>query len=147
MPLELALPEVEAAQDPDVVVPAESLEQIGLAARDGVACIPVAWQIAQKLHACTDPGPDGGGNEQPRDLVDLALLRELVDDWSQVRRACVRIFEHRARHPWPPAVWSWPSWPALWDRLAEDGETVVTLREAVMATEELIARIDAAGSD
>lgn len=154
VPLEIAPPELDAAQSPDLVAPAEALEQVGLPAHDGVACIPVAWQIAQKLHACTDPGPEpgpepgpdpepgGGGNERARDLVDLLLLQELVVDWAPVREVCTRVFAHRARHTWPPTVRTWPGWPRLWTRLAEDGETTMTLQEAVGSVQDLIARIE-----
>lgn len=70
------------------------------------------YQIAQKIHACTELYPDGRENERFRDLNDLQLLRELVDDGGlpAVRAACVEIFELRAKHAWPPAVTIWPSW-------------------------------------
>lgn len=54
--------------------------------------IAVRWQIAQKLHACTER-LDDVRNDRFRDLLDLQLLAGLMDDvaWPAVRVACVEV--------------------------------------------------------
>jgi hypothetical protein len=49
------------------------------ASPDTLATLALRFQIAQKLHACTDPhDPPASINDRPRDVVDLLLLRDLV---------------------------------------------------------------------
>lgn len=143
VPLEIAAPEVESVEQPDYVVPAERLDPVGMPTPETVTCLPVRWQIAQKLHACTDPGSDGQGNQRPRDLVDLLLLRELADDLADVRLAALRIFDVRSRHPWPPLVVAWPGWEQMWAELRAANETQLPLPGAVAAVNQMISDIDA----
>jgi Nucleotidyl transferase AbiEii toxin, Type IV TA system len=83
-------------------VPALSLTHLGLDGPATVACVAVRWQIAQKVHACTER-PADRENDRFRDLIDLQILGNLVadDSWQDLRSACVAVFEHRARHEWP----------------------------------------------
>ncbi len=69
----------------------------------------VAYQIAQKLHACTEVKADED-NHRFTDLLDLQLLEGAVDDWPAVRTACEEVFRLRAKHAWPSAVAVYPSW-------------------------------------
>ncbi len=116
-------------------VPAKSLDHVGLTGPDTVPCVAVRWQIAQKLHACTEILEDRE-NDRFRDLIDLQLLAELVDDdeWLDVRAACVEVFEGRAKHPWPPTVTVQPSWAAGYRELADATVfSVVDVEEAAEA--------------
>jgi hypothetical protein len=45
----------------------------------------VRYQIAQKLHAVTEQPTDGYANLRYRDLIDILLLGELVEDPRAVR--------------------------------------------------------------
>jgi hypothetical protein len=61
--------------------------------------LAVRWQIAQKLHAVTEP-PLRPGGENPRywDLIDLQLLQALTgENLEPVKDAC-----QRPARPWPP---------------------------------------------
>jgi hypothetical protein len=109
--LEVAPAEGESGREIDRV-PARPLDSVQIEGPKRIACVSVRYQIAQKLHACTEVYPDGRENERFRDLIDLQLLRELVGDGalSKVRVACAEIFELRAKHAWPPEVTIWPSW-------------------------------------
>lgn len=93
-------------------IPARPLDAVQIEGPERIACVSVRYQIAQKIHACTEVYADGRENDRFRDLIDLQRLRELVDDGSlpAVRAACVEIFELRAKHAWPPEVRIWPSW-------------------------------------
>ena len=128
-------------------VPAKSLDHVGLAGPDTVPCVAVRWQMAQKLHACTETF-ERGENDRFRDLLDLQLLADLVEDdeWAAVRAACLEIFETRAKQAWPPQVTLYESWGAGYEALAvETGFSITDVREAADAVAHLIERIDHAG--
>lgn len=120
------------------------LDYLGLTGPETVPCVSVRWQIAQKLHACTETFEDGD-NDRFRDLLDLQLLGALVadPDWRQVRSACVEVFDGRAKQSWPPNVTVPRSWEAGYAALAGAiGFAVADVSEAAAAVEALIARIE-----
>lgn len=94
-------------------VPARPLDAVQLDAPDKVACVSIRYQIAQKVHACTEVFADGRSNERFRDLIDIELLRELVsaDDLPAIRDACVEVFALRRKHRWPPTLTISDTWP------------------------------------
>jgi Nucleotidyl transferase AbiEii toxin, Type IV TA system len=103
----------------------------------------VRYQIAQKLHACTEI-IEGRDNDRFRDLIDLLMLAELVpdDQWSETRDACEEVFALRAKHAWPPDLTVFPSWPAAYTALARQMAFPITeVREAAVSVRDLIARI------
>lgn len=129
-------------------VPAKPLDLVGLTGPETVPCIAVRWQIAQKLHTCTEAFA-AGENDRFRELIDLQLLEDLVDDdeWPDVKAACHEVFGSRGKHPWPPDVTVYESWEAGYRTLAEDlGLTVVDVHEAAAAVARLIERIDRASN-
>ena len=145
VPFEIARVEVGMGDDVDRV-PGLSLAHVGIVGPATVACVAVRWQIAQKLHACTER-PVDRVNDRFRDLLDLQLLGELVDNggWHDVRVACVDVFAGRAKHPWPPAVTIPESWHAGYRTMAADiGFDITEVADAADAVQDLIARIDSA---
>lgn len=144
VPMEVAAPEGNALQRVDTVE--VSLDPVGLPVPPTVPCLSVRYQIAQKLHACTDSLDGQRPNDRAHDLADLILLEELLDDddLAEVRAACVDIFGIRDRQPWPPALVAPPHWPALWNAIVEEDRFPVTaLDDAVERVRTLIERIDA----
>lgn len=126
-------------------VPAIGIEDFGLAGPEAVLCLALRYQIAQKLHACTERFEDGKENDRSRDLIDLILLRELVEDLAAVREACVKTFERRGKHAWPPELTIEPSWPETYAAEAEKyGFETETVEEAAELVRAFIAEIDAA---
>ena len=110
-----------------------------------VPCLDVPNQIAQKVHACTEPLP--GGNDRVRDIVDIWLLEALIEPGtlSAVRAACLDTFRRRQRHSWPPSVNPAASWPQDYALLvAEHPDAPSTLDDAVEYVAQLIERIDSA---
>lgn len=143
--LEVAAAEAGMGDELDRVS-AKSLGHVGLTGPDTVPCVAVRWQVAQKLHACTEV-PAMGENDRFRDLIDLQLLAGLVDEqrWPDVRIACIAVFEGRAKHTWPPDVTIHGSWEAGYRALAEETAFHVgNVRDAADAVRQLIARIDKA---
>lgn len=147
VPVELSPAEAGSGSEHDTVALTE-YSVIGLVPRGPVYCLSLRYQIAQKIHACTDPLDDIRDNDRARDLVDLQLLALLVDvdDLSQIRAACLEIFGGRQRHEWPPAVRSWPAWPTLYRAaVANLGDDVRSdIDDALGWLRDLVRAIDSA---
>ncbi len=142
--LEISPPEGRSGEESQIL-DAISIEDFGLIGPDKVRCLSIRYQIAQKLHACTEEFPTGRENDRFRDLIDLLLLRALDPDLVAIRHACVDIFGTRAEHDWPPTLTAPASWAEPYARLARELEFAVDdLDEAARLVREFIAEIDAA---
>jgi hypothetical protein len=134
-----------------------SLSHFGLPSPDALVGIALRFQIAQKLHACTDPhDPPHAVNDRPRDLVDLLLLRDLLASDTattdaDLRAACQAVFDTRAGEAeqlglapryWPPVVRTHPHWPDDYARAASDAGLTVTLDDAIAALNDWIGELD-----
>jgi Nucleotidyl transferase AbiEii toxin, Type IV TA system len=125
-------------------VPAIGIEDFGLAGPESVLCLALRYQIAQKLHACTERFEGGKENDRSRDLIDLILLRDLVEDLAAVREACVKTFERRGKHDWPPELTIEASWPETYAAEAKRYEfETETVEEAAELVRAFIAEIEA----
>lgn len=110
-----------------------------------VPCLDVPNQIAQKLHACTEPLPDG--NDRVRDILDIWLLEALLGpgEMAVVKNACITTFRRRQRHPWPPEVIPSASWERDYALLvAEHPGAPETVDAAVDYLKGLVTRIKSA---
>ncbi|MEU4361928.1 nucleotidyl transferase AbiEii/AbiGii toxin family protein [Promicromonospora sp. NPDC023987] len=122
--VEIAPDEGSATVSNDVL-PAPRLDHFGLPSPDRLLGIALRYQIAQKLHACTDPhDPPTARNDRARDVVDLLALRDLaqvkgVVTLRELNAACADIFSARASdahvlgraaRPWPCTVEAYPHW-------------------------------------
>ena len=142
--LEISPPEGRSG-DESQVLDAISIEDFGLIGPEKVRCLSIRYQIAQKLHACTEVFPSGRENDRFRDLIDLLLLRALDPDLTAIRHACVDIFTSRAKHAWPPTLNAPSSWAEPYARLAGELEFAITdLDEAARLVGEFIGEIDEA---
>lgn len=144
--LELMPEEGRSAREVDLI-PAFSLGFVGLDGPEKIACIPLRYQLAQKAHACTEGMPNGKPNDRSRDLIDIILIRDLVDETSlpAIRDACVETFEIRKLHIWPPTVIVEEHWPQQFDREASElGFEPRDIAAAVTRVHEIFAEIDAA---
>lgn len=130
----------------------------GLPDPEALAGIALRFQIAQKLHAVSDPhGPPNAINDRARDVVDLLLLRDLAmatgsPSVSEIRDAGVAIFTARAREaaelglpvrPWPPTVVAHRHWQNDFVRAASSGGIELGLDAAVTELNTWIGVIDA----
>lgn len=123
------------------LVPALTVSEFGLTGPREVACLSLRYQIAQKIHACTERFQDRE-NERVQDLIDLMLMEELIEDIAGVRDACIEIFELRATHPWPPTLGVEPGWLEVYPGLAEAIDfPILVLTEATERVQALIDRI------
>lgn len=81
-------------------IPAPSTTFFGIDQPAELATITMAYQVAQKLHACTDPhNPPAEANLRVRDLVDLVLIKHAFypdgAGLSEIQAAAADVFEAR----------------------------------------------------
>ena len=108
----------------------------------------VRYQIAQKIHACTEVPEDDRPNDRFRDLIDIQLLHELIppDGLASLREACIEIFEARRMHSSPPEIVIWPAWPEGFARMAREiGFQPDDVVDAARELRRFIAEIDGVG--
>lgn len=118
------------------------LEQFGITGPEELECISLRHHVAQKFHAVTRPVPGGGPNDRFRDLVDLLLMRQLVQDYAALRQACEEVFARRATHGWPPVITTPENWTEPYARMAaETGLPIPDIGAAVAEVEQFIADV------
>jgi hypothetical protein len=145
--VEIGRPE---AEESDLVASAISLADFELESPEVVACMSLRYQIAQKIHAVTEEPADGRANLRHWDLIDLILLRALLeDDLWRVREACVQTFEVRGTHDWPPTLKVPDAWsePYRIDASQISAELPEDVHVAAEAVAEFIAAVDVARQD
>ncbi|MFZ1412443.1 MAG: nucleotidyl transferase AbiEii/AbiGii toxin family protein [Micropruina sp.] len=121
---------------------ARLFSEVGLAAPNPVRVMRADHQVAQKLHALSEPG-----SERVRDLIDLQLLDNGEDlDLALVRSTCARLFEYRSQHAWPPTIEAGRGWPTLYRAAVEDIDALTTVDDAVRWANAFIQRIAVAGA-
>ncbi len=97
----------------------ELFQELGLPKPAAVPVLATEHQIAQKLHACTNPN-GRGANERAHDLVDLQLLVEFnPPDLAKLDNVGARLFAARRVGTWPPKVIYWDGWDSIYDSAAE----------------------------
>lgn len=144
--LELAPVEGDMGREFDLVQ-AASLDALQVPLPAIASCVSLRYQVAQKLHACTEIFNEGRENDRFRDVMDILLLEELLHDvgMARVREACVEIFDLRDKHAWPPVLTVYDSWRTPFAELArENGFQPEDVGEAAAALTRLIETIDAA---
>lgn len=142
--LQLEVSPAEAGGAELELVEAVRLDDLLLSGPKLVACQSLRYQIATKLHAVTERFP-GKENDRVRDLADLILLRDIVPDLAETRKACVDIFQTRQKHEWPPTIEAERSWRAEYPALADRMDFPISdIDEAVAEVRAFIYEIDRA---
>lgn len=98
--VEVSDPEIEPFAHARRAVDSELIElsgRFGFGNLRPVELIDLEYQIAQKVHALTDPG-----YARAHDLVDLQLLWDAGPVLTTLRDYCVRTFAFRRAQEWPP---------------------------------------------
>lgn len=140
------------------LVTAPSLAGFGLPTPDHLTGIAMRYQIAQTIHAASDPhDPPTFQNDRARDVVDLLLLRDLTTATSsptpaEIRTAILDIFAARARdaaalsypeRTWPSRITAHPHWNASFTRAATSAGLTLSLNDAVAQTNDWLSELDA----
>lgn len=135
------------------------LSGFGLPDPDTLVGIAMRFQIAQKMHAVSDPHkPPDSINDRARDVVDLLLLRHLAaatgsPTLAEIRAAGAAVFQARAdealelglpARTWPPTVTGHDHWPYDYKRAAASASIEVSLDAAVAEINAWIAEVDMA---
>jgi len=140
VPFEVAPVEGSLGEEIDRVA-ARSLDHLGLEGPDNVPCVALRWQIAQKLHACTEIPAADRRNDRFRDLPDLLMLWELVDpgDRLALRESCEEIFRLREKQQWPPQVAAFDHWSGPYRVLAAEMQfPVLDVHEAAASVQAFV---------
>ncbi|MDP4014759.1 MAG: nucleotidyl transferase AbiEii/AbiGii toxin family protein [Candidatus Nanopelagicales bacterium] len=149
VPVEVSAVEAGNADRYDKIT-SEALTLIGIPASDAVPCMTLPWQVAQKIHACTELLELPRSNDRAHDLVDLQLLEALLMDESlaETRSASVDVFAARGKQAWPPRVVAQPHWGPIYARALEgldQLELAPTVEEGVGRVQAFVNQIDASG--
>lgn len=102
-----------------------------------VKLMTLEYQLAQKIHAVSEPGSD-----RARDLVDIQIvLQNSIVDLAKTRHLCERIFAYRKKHQWPPTITAGADWQTKYIEAKGDLSVLPTVDEAVAWANELIDSI------
>ena len=152
--VEVAFPEGSIA-DVTERFPAPRLGYFGVHPAAELAGITLAYQVGQKLHACSDPHqPPRFNNNRVRDIVDLLLIRDAFyaqpTDLGPLRVAVEDVFAARAAEAtdlglpsrmWPPLIVSNPLWEDEYDRPATEVRISYSLDDAIRQVNQWVEQI------
>ena len=159
--VELSPDEGHAGEHADVLR-APELAGFGLPDPDRLMALTMRYQIAQKLHASTDPHqPPQYVNDRARDVVDLMVLKGLVEatgspGLGDIRVAALDIFAaraveattlHRIVRDWPPTLTAHPHWAEDYAKAAKETRLDMPLDVAVRVINGWITAIDEAAGE
>ncbi|MFW6599333.1 nucleotidyl transferase AbiEii/AbiGii toxin family protein [Propionibacteriaceae bacterium Y2011] len=152
---EVAPDEAGIGQESEAIEP-PPLVGFGLPNPEVLVGISMRYQIAQKLHAVSDPHePPGSINDRARDVVDLLLLRDLITatgspTQAEVCEAGIAVFESRAAEAagsgrpmraWPPTVTAHDHWAGDYARAAASGGIQLSLDAAVAVVNDWVVAV------
>jgi hypothetical protein len=146
----------EGSADEPEPVDALPLHYVGLEGPRQLPCLPIPYQIAQKIHAVCQQYEPPRENDRERDLIDLLLLQTLVEQLDVVRDACSEIFNGRIKRPypthlppqtWPPTLTIQDGWRERYPALAADlGFEPADVQAAAQQVRDFISDIHAAAT-
>lgn len=140
-------------------IEAPPLSGFGLPDPDTLVGIAMRFQIAQKIHAVSDPHePPDSINDRARDVVDLLLLRDLAAETgnptlAEISAAVTALFQARADEAqqlglpvrtWPPTVVGHAHWGDDYERAAASAGIELSLDAAVAEVNAWIGQVDKA---
>ena len=126
---------------------AEAFEALSFPCPAALRVMRLSYQIAQKLHAVSEPG-----SERAHDLIDLQLIvRHSTLDFVEVRKTCVRLFEYRRKHAWAPKIVAGDGWRKTYEdayaTIVDASSVLPSVDEAVVWVNELVSKIDEIGNE
>lgn len=140
-------PQAHARESVDVEL-VQFSRYFGFGRLQSIELVDLEYQMAQKIHAVTDPA-----YVRAYDLVDLQLLWNAGPDLLKLREFCVRTFDWRCQQKWPPLPlrpmdgWGSAYAAARAETEVDDHSPVLSqLAEARVWFERLIAQIEATTS-
>ena len=152
-------PDESGAGASQVAFEAPRLSAFGLPVPDALVGIAMSYQIAQKVHASTDPhDPPKLVNNRARDVVDLVLLKRLCDEAGSpsardITLAIEDIFSSRmaeavalgrSGRELPARVVAYPHWQTDYEDAARSAGLDLSLEEAVAIVNEWLEQLGVA---
>lgn len=135
----------EGETEVDLLEGLDLMQNFGIRGPEGIRSLSLRHHVAQKIHAATQPPPEGRSNERFRDVVDLLLMCEVVTDYAALREACVEVFRRRGTHDWPPVLDPTEEWRDAFLRMAREIDLAIAdLDEALGALRSFVERIASA---
>ena len=134
-----------------------SLAHFGFSTPPTTAGIGVDYQVAQKLHACTEPHTAERPNNRVRDVLDLLLLKKAFysdhptstklldackDLFSARQKEAVRTGVSKSGRSWPVVVTAHPNWKINYSAYADEIGLSVTIEDALHSINDWIQQID-----
>ena len=143
--IEIGHNEIGDADEYEESLPSElaaAFEQLQFPCPRPLRVMKLSYQVAQKLHAVSEPG-----SERAHDLIDLQLIMlHSSPDLADVRSKCVRLFDYRRKQPWPPRIAKGEGWDGIYElalgTIADKADICSTVDEAVEWANELVMRIN-----
>lgn len=118
---------------------ADLFEELGFPRPRPMPLMRMHHQIAQKLHALTEPG-----SRRAHDLIDLQLLAKHVElDYALIDRTCERLFAYRGMQPWPSSVEVRSDSREAYEAQSQGLAVAAGIEEAISWTNELIRTVRA----
>jgi len=122
----------------DLVEPLD-LSAYGLLMPMDIPCMTIVEQVAQKVHAVSDPAEN-----RPRGLIDIYLcIQRIPPDLVELRAACIRIFAERGKHQWPPEIAMRDGWPEILAALIVRSKLDLTIDDVLHGVQSLVADLAA----
>jgi hypothetical protein len=158
--IEISPDEGHAGEHPEHI-PAPSLAGFGLPSPDSLVSLSMAYQIAQKTHAVSDPhDPPNYINDRARDVIDLLLLRDLITTTGapvpvEVRAAIEDVFTARAVEAeatgatpryWPTTLTAHEHWTPSFTKAADTAGLALNLTDAVEQVNTWLQQIETENS-
>ena len=103
----------------------------------------VPFQVGGRSHTMANRTTRVRGNDRFRDLADLLLMKQWIEDYSVLIDPCRAVFARRDTHSWPPLLVANEEWEEPYSRLARELEIdAVDLQQAVYEIRHMIYLID-----
>ena len=139
--IEVGHNEIGDADEYESVLPedmANVFELLGFPPPEPIRVMKLAYQIAQKLHALSEPG-----SERAHDLVDLQLIVSNSPlDMADLYSKCHRLFDYRHKQAWPPFIVKGTDWDDLYSYARNNLPVMLTADEAVKWCNDFITQIE-----
>ena len=102
-----------------------------------IPCIDLYEQLAQKLHAASNPTED-----RPRDLVDIWIIDEIaLRDDERLREATKWTFGVRNTHEFPSSIDLRPHWVGMIQNIIDDNRFNITVDAVAAHAQSVLDRI------
>ncbi|MDR1430781.1 MAG: nucleotidyl transferase AbiEii/AbiGii toxin family protein [Propionibacteriaceae bacterium] len=155
--VEVSFPEGRIGEYFALIPAPTEIGYFGVETPNEIVGIAMDYQVAQKMHACSDPDiPPDFFNDRVRDIVDLILMKENFYAANPVpstlRAACLDVFASRAeealvigetpRH-WPPVFAANARWAETYPSVAAQVGMDYTIDDAIAIVKNWVEAIHA----